>query len=187
MGAQVAVDVWWADLTQADVSLSRRLPPAEAARTTGPTRAADRGRRLVAAALLQRAVAAHRGWPGADEPVEVDRTCEVCGAQHGRPVVAGGPHLSVAHAGLLVVVATCGDAPVGVDVERTDRFGGSSGRTLAWARREAALKAGAPVEGPPSGRTAPLAAPLPGYAAALHVLTEDLPTVTVHQEPLSRP
>lgn len=176
MGATVAVDVWWADLTQADLALSRLLPPAELARTTEPRRAADRGRRLVAAALLQHAVAAHHG-DGSAGPFEVDRTCETCGAQHGRPVVAGGPHVSVAHAGLLVVVAACSTAPVGVDVEGTARFGGSRKQTLAWVRREATLKAGAPANQTQevgSGTAdhvvlTDLQAPLTSYCAALCV------------------
>lgn len=166
MRATVAVDVWWADLTLADVSLSRFLPSRELARAAEPLQPADRGRRLVAAALLQHAVAAHHGHRSAG-PVEVDRTCEACGAQHGRPVVAGGPHLSVAHAGLLVVVATCGASPVGVDVERTARFGGSHEQTSAWAVREAALKAGVSEDRAAQRSCRELQAPIPGYAAAL--------------------
>lgn len=166
------VDVWWADLTQADVSLLRSLPATERQRVAEPARPADRGRRLVAAALLQHAVG---------RPVEVDRTCAGCGRQHGRPVVAGGPHLSVAHAGVLVVVATCATAPLGVDVERVDRFGGAVEQALAWAREEAAVKAGAGG----GGRT-DLAAPLPGYVAALHVASGVDPSVTEHHAALSR-
>lgn len=173
MNDPLLVDVWWADLRQADLSLADALPAAERARVTEPEQAADRGRRLVAAALLQRAVARE-----GDGPVEVDRTCEECGRQHGRPVVEGGPHVSVAHAGVLVVVATCAGAPVGVDVERTARFGGDEARTAAWALQEAGVKAGVTAGGP--GTAQLLLPPLPGYAAALHVRSGARPSVTEH-------
>ncbi|GAA5160578.1 4'-phosphopantetheinyl transferase family protein [Ornithinimicrobium tianjinense] len=175
----VRVDVWWADLRSADVALAERLPPVERARALEPGRPGDRGRRLVAAALLQEAVAAARGLDGGQVlgrgedqvvgPFEIDRTCEECGKQHGRPVVAGGPHLSVAHAGLLVVVATCWDAPVGVDVERVDRFGDDGGaqEALAWTAREALVKAG----GGPDRRTLRIEPPLSGYVATVAVLS----------------
>lgn len=177
MNDPLLVDVWWADLRQADLSLADALPAAERARVREPAHAADRGRRLVAAALLQRAV----GRAGA-APVEVDRTCEECGRQHGRPVVAGGPHVSVAHAGVLVVVATCAGAPVGVDVERTGRFGGDEARTAAWALHEAGVKAGVEAGVTPgrAGTAQPLRPPLPGYAAALHVRSGARPSVTEH-------
>lgn len=169
--APLTVDVWWADLTQADLSLARTLPSAERERAMAPQRPADRGRRLVAASLLQLA---------AGRPVEVDRTCEECGQPHGRPVVQGGPHVSVAHSGVLVVVATCVSAVLGVDVEQTGRFAGSAADTLAWTRREAAVKAGVT-----SGTSTDLRAPLPGYAAALCVSTGGRLVVTEHH--LTRP
>lgn len=174
----VDVHLWWADLTAADVALEAGLPGPERARLEGLT-GADRARRAVGAALLQQAVRAHRRQsvptrdfsPRDDAPqddageqeVVVDRTCEECGAQHGRPVVAGGPHVSVAHCGVLVVVATCTDTRVGVDVERVDRFEGAVAAAQAWVRHEALIKAGGP------GATLLLPAPLPGYVAALCV------------------
>ena len=165
--AGTEVRVWWADLTAADLTLGQGLPAAERARVEQPTSPADRGRRLVAAALLQHAVTSARG-PAPEGGWPVDRTCEGCGAQHGRPVVAGGPHVSVAHAGTVIVVATCADVPVGVDVERVDRFPddedpASAART--WTAREAQVKAGGP------GTTVQLEPPLPGYAATLVVRT----------------
>ncbi|RIK17416.1 MAG: hypothetical protein DCC50_01825 [Acidobacteria bacterium] len=167
------VHLWWADLTAADAALEATLPPSERARLEGLDGAA-RARRMVGAALLRQAVRAHRGE---EAEVAVDRTCEECGAQHGRPVVAGGPHVSVAHAGVLVVVATCGTAPVGVDVERVSRFSGEqepAAAAAAWVAHEARLKAGE-GDGVASGSDAPeppvlsLEPPLPGYAAALRV------------------
>lgn len=188
----VPVHVWWADLTQADLALAGALPAAERERVMATQRPADRGRRLVAAALLQHAVAASRragppvGGPGeVGGPVEVDRTCQECGAQHGRPVASGGPHLSVAHAGVLVVVATCARAMVGVDVERVDRFAGSEEEAVAWTRSEAAVKAGI-VDGR-GGTATTLRTPLPGYVATVRLAHLAGVAVAEHRVTLPRP
>ncbi|WP_345580538.1 4'-phosphopantetheinyl transferase family protein [Tessaracoccus lubricantis] len=120
------MDIWWADLRSADIRRAGELPAAEAARLDELDAPADRGRRLLGALLLQDAVRVARdSAPGAT--VEIDRTCDACGAPHGRPRPADGlgPHLSVSHSGLLVVVAACADAAVGVDVQRV-ADGGSS-------------------------------------------------------------
>lgn len=175
------IDLWWADLTAADIALADRLPDSERARVTELAASADRGRRLVGAALLQHAVAAARNAQGA---VEVDRTCDECGAQHGRPVVAGGPHLSVAHAGTLVVVATSDETPVGVDVERLDRFTDAPDAQTAaqeWTGREARIKSG----GDPRIPALEVSAPVPGYVAAVHLATPDPPTLRPHHTFLS--
>lgn len=187
---ETLVAVWWADLTAADLTLEASLPGAERARLDGLT-GADRARRAVGAALLQRAVRAHRGEvdPGAADIV-IDHTCDECGRQHGRPVVEGGPFVSVAHAGVLVLVATCGMSPVGVDVEREARFEGDAqaaqavpgaNAAQAWVRREARLKAGVqedrpddarkdrPTDAPTDVHLLPLETPLPGYVAAVAV------------------
>ena len=203
------VTVWWADLTSADVTLAASLPDSERERLEGLT-GADRARRAVGAALLRHAVAQHRAGGGRAVPQEravsqdlavpqdlagaggddvddpgtgiiVDRTCAGCGAQHGRPVVAGGPHVSVAHAGVLVVVATCAQAEVGVDVERETRLDDPH-EAAAWVAREARLKAGLGTdesEGP--GGVVPLEPPLPGYVAAVLTRSEDVPAVTVRR------
>ena len=40
---------------------------------------------------------------------------------HGKPLVRGGrPHINVSHAGEVVLIALCDDAPIGIDVERID-------------------------------------------------------------------
>lgn len=88
--------------------------------------------------------------------------------------------MSVSHSGVLVVVATCGDAPVGVDVQRVADTAGQD--AVHWTRREARFKAcGADpepnAEHPEPSRTIDLDAPLPGYAAALTVATADPPQV----------
>lgn len=160
------VDVWWADLTAADVRLYPLLPEAERLRVGELSAPADRGRRLVAAALLQHAVQASRllgreAGSGPQGPVTVDRTCDECGAHHGRPVVEGGPHLSVAHAGVLVVVATCGTARIGVDVERIDRLDAQT-----WVQHEARVKSEARADAPVGA----LQSPIQGYVAALCVV-----------------
>lgn len=201
------VTVWWADLTSADVTLEASLPDSERERLEGLT-GADRARRAVGAALLRHAVAQHRAGGGRAVPQErvmpqervvaqhragqddvddpgtgiiVDRTCAGCGAQHGRPVVAGGPHVSVAHAGVLVVVATCAQAEVGVDVERETRLDDPH-EAAAWVAREARLKAGLGAdEGGGPGGVVPLGPPLPGYVAAVVARSEDVPAVTVRR------
>lgn len=94
---------------------------------------------------------------GATSPGQIRRLCPWCGSgAHGRPVLPGHahPHLSVARAGALTMVATCDLASIGVDVERTDAVaepGGvlhpcegstdAAGRTITWVRKEALLKA----------------------------------------------
>ena len=169
----LVVDVWWTDLTAADLTLLTLLPEPERRRVRAVPRDADRGRSLVAAALLQHAVARHRRQaggatgtpPGDDAPVQVDRTCDGCGEQHGRPVVDGGPHVSVAHAHLVVAVATCAATPLGIDVERLDRDLPEGVDPRAWTLREARVKAGVDVGA--AARETPLTPPLPGYAAAL--------------------
>lgn len=178
------VTVWWADLTSADVTLEASLPDSERERLEGLT-GADRARRAVGAALLRHAVAQHRAaQDDVDDPgtgIIVDRTCAGCGAQHGRPVVAGGPHVSVAHAGVLVVVATCAQVEVGVDVERETRLDGPH-EAAAWVAREARLKAGLGAdEGGGPGGVVPLGPPLPGYVAAVVARSEDVPAVTVRR------
>ncbi len=94
--------------------------------------------------------------PAASGPIH--RLCPWCGSDcHGRPVVAGRahPHLSIARAGALTVVAVCETAPIGVDVERDGAAGRPAagvlhareiaeddlGSTVTWVRKEALLKA----------------------------------------------
>lgn len=143
--------------------LAETLPVAERARLDVVAADADRARRLVGQLLLQRALRYARGLPD-DAAVEIDRTCQSCGEQHGRPVAADGhgPHLSVSHSGLLVAVASCLHAPVGVDVQRI----GQATDPEAWVTQEARTKAGLGAQG---GSVVALATPLPGYAAALAV------------------
>jgi 4'-phosphopantetheinyl transferase len=111
-----------------------------------------------------------------------DRTCHRCGAQHGRPVLQGAPvHMSLSRTHATVAVAVSESGPVGVDVESisgtdfpgfadtalhpderaaievADRATRLRQRAVAWARKEAVLKAagvGLSVD-PTSVRTPP--------------------------------
>jgi 4'-phosphopantetheinyl transferase len=119
---------------------------------------ADRDRVLLGAVLLRTAAGRRLGVAPAD--VEVDRTCDRCGAQHGRPRLPGaGLHASVSHSGDVVAVALTAAGPVGVDVEAvraidldaiTDTVCGPAERRQLrtpadfysfWTRKEAVLKA----------------------------------------------
>ncbi|MGH3160073.1 MAG: 4'-phosphopantetheinyl transferase family protein [Streptosporangiaceae bacterium] len=122
MNAPPAVRVWWAHSGDARDRLIELLDPAERARYHEYDRPADRARFMTAAALLRLAVGRQLRLRPADVPL--DRSCERCGAQHGRPRIrcgAGAPVLSVSHSGDSVVVAVgTGIKAVGVDVELID-------------------------------------------------------------------
>ncbi|HUB41305.1 MAG TPA: 4'-phosphopantetheinyl transferase superfamily protein [Streptosporangiaceae bacterium] len=92
------------------------LDSSEQARARGYLLADARDRFLFGALLLRTAAGHHLGVRPADVPV--DRTCQWCESQHGRPVLAGtGLHASVSHSGGVVAVAITRAGPVGVDVE----------------------------------------------------------------------
>jgi len=165
----------------------------------------DRDRSVLAVALLR--LVAARWLTGADAPhddaahaVRITRTCADCGGPHGKPSVGGGLHISVSHAGAVVVVAVTRLAPVGVDVEPVSRAAEAAQALRAtststafvldpydldalrtWTRAEAMAKAtGAGLAMRPSGAAA--AAPIctyvdldrpTGYIGALAVLTDE--------------
>lgn len=168
---RVRVDVWWGDLTAADISAADGLPAAERERLAELAQPADRGRRLLGAALLQAAVRYHRGLPST-ATVAVDRRCSDCGRPHGRPTVADGrgPHVSVSHAGVYAVVATCAEAPVGVDVELV---GDDADAARRWVAGESVVKTGAAQDRPAGHTVEELSAPHPAYVAALAVAALD--------------
>lgn len=94
---------------------------------------------LVGTTLARYALGAWLGVPAAQAPL--DRTCERCGAPHGRPRVAGA-HLSIAHAAGTALVAVS-DAPVGVDLEPVGRgvpIDSGAADLADWVRKEAVLK-----------------------------------------------
>ena len=93
------------------VELRGVLTAPEAARADRFFRRADADRFVVARATLRTAVAARLGIAPSAVPLEQDA--------NGKPVVAGGPHVSVSHSGDVAIVALA-SAPVGVDVEQID-------------------------------------------------------------------
>ncbi len=151
--------VWWAPLTLAEVGLTRLLDPVELDRLERCARPADRARQLLGVAVLRLAVARLTGTDA--DALRIDRACEQCGAQHGRPRLLDHPvHASVSHSGLLTVVALADD-PVGVDVQRACDL--PTGEVTTWVAAEARLKSGL---GPAAVITG-LRPPVPGHHAAL--------------------
>lgn len=171
----MAVRVWWSRLTAADHGLLDLLDDTERIRVARLDRPADRGRSLLAAALLRMAVADHLGARPTE--VVVDRSCADCGRPHGAPRILGPgltrPWVSVSHSGVLVVVAVSPEGPVGVDVQReADLEHPAAARE--WVCREAVFKvAGRAAQQDDPGPADPPAIchelwpPLPGYAAAI--------------------
>lgn len=174
---RIRVDVWWGDLTAADIAAADGLPAAERERLDELVPPSDRGRRLLGAVLLQAAVRRHRGLPST-ATVAIDRQCPDCGRQHGRPTVADGrgPHVSVSHAGVYAVVAACAEAPVGVDVERV---GDDADAARRWVAGESVAKTGG-ARDQRDHTVVELPAPHPGYVAGLAVATADAELEIVH-------
>lgn len=148
------------------------LSAADHARAERFRREADRDRSVTAAGLLRVAAAELVGVDVHD--VVVGRWCRTCSrwGDHGRPTALGPDgvpvprvHLSATHAGDVVLVAACADAPLGVDVELVGgvRFRGfdtsvltpaeradmetvpaadrDTARARVWTRKESLLKA----------------------------------------------
>lgn len=172
----VDVHLWWVDLADAHVDLVDLLDQTERHRLADLDLPADRARFLLGAVLLRTAVAPSVGRTPAD--VQIDRTCADCGGPHGRPVVQGGPHVSVSHSGVLVVVATYVEARVGVDVQRASEMEGQD--AADWARQEARFKAHGKRAGAVPSTTIDLDTPRPGYVAALTVAAVGAPHLHVH-------
>lgn len=191
----MAVRVWWSTLTAADHGLLDLLDDTERTRVAMLDRPADRGRSLLAAALLRVAVADHLGAPPTE--VVVDRSCADCGRPHGAPRILGPgptrPWVSVSHSGVLVVVAVSSDGPVGVDVQReADLEHPAAARE--WVCREAVFKAAgraAQQDGPdpadPPAVCHELRPPLPGYAAAIALPPDIEPELIVRDWPNGDP
>jgi 4'-phosphopantetheinyl transferase len=115
------VVVRWATTAVPEAALTL-LTDAERARWAALRSPGDRARLLAAHVLGRVLVAEQLGLAPVD--VALGQTCERCGGPHGRPIarVSTGraPHLSLAHAGNLVV-AVVGAAEVGVDVEPVEQ------------------------------------------------------------------
>jgi 4'-phosphopantetheinyl transferase len=148
--------VWIAGLGQLRPEHEALLDATEQARAGTYARAADRSRFVLGAALLKLAVADSAGRAATE--IVVDRECEQCGRQHGRPQVPGLKiHVSVAHSGDLVTIALTSLAPVGIDVEQrtgppdpalvtrvlapTERLDAEPWFLAYWCRKESVLKA----------------------------------------------
>lgn len=115
-------EIWTAsrgELAGHEVDLDQALVPQERAYVSASgaqqstTRLSRALLRLLLARYLQRAPA----------EVEIDRSCPVCGREHGKPTLTGQSRVdarlqfSVSHGGELLVFAFADDTPVGVDVE----------------------------------------------------------------------
>jgi len=139
------VVVWWAEPGWAGAEHEALFDPVERARHGRYLRDADRNRFTLGVAVTRLAVGALRGLP--PERVPISRVCADCGQPHGRPVIEGGPHVSVSHSGDRVAVALSPHGPLGVDVEAADRALGADivGHVLGPAEIEAS--AGGPRMG----------------------------------------
>jgi len=170
-------EVWSAGLDRLRPRHLALLDDDERARAERFTHPEDRDRSVLAAALLRlvsaRLVGAGAGRSApraAARGLEIRRTCVVCGAPHGKPEVGHGLHVSVSHAGALVVVVATRLASVGVDIEpmtRSDQARAAARTACAgqereqitggcdalryWTRKEAIVKASG------EGLTVPLA------------------------------
>jgi 4'-phosphopantetheinyl transferase len=113
--------VRYADPRRTTDDLAALLTPAERERHR---RSSPRAARhfLTATVLARRTLAERIGL--APEAVPITRTCARCAsdrADHGRPIVVGGPWVSWTHTDGLVVVAVHDRCPVGVDAEHLGR------------------------------------------------------------------
>jgi 4'-phosphopantetheinyl transferase len=150
--------VYLARLDQLRPGHERWLAGPEAARAARFRLRADRDRFVLATAVLRAAAASRVGADPAGVPV--DRGCEHCGGQHGRPRLPGtGLAASITHSGDVVAVALTEGGPVGVDVEAigsrayeslltrvctaAERQDVHTARDFytVWTRKEAVLKA----------------------------------------------
>ncbi len=154
---QVEVEVWSVDLGRERPEHVRLLSASERKRRAGLRREADRTRFTLGSVLAKVAVGRRLGF--APERVVIDRTCDHCGRQHGRPTLPGcSLALSISHSADRVLFALTEGVPVGVDVERVradiDPAGlaqrvlapGEAARSAAeffryWVRKEAMVKA----------------------------------------------
>lgn len=196
------VDVWLRRV--ADVpDGAALLDPGERTRLAG-LRSEDKQSYAAGHVLLRRAVARVAGddTPAAAAAVRFDRTCSVCGEQHGRPTLPGLPglHVSLSRTRTHVAVALA-EAPVGVDLELVaatcfDGFDsvalhpddldalsgdvpfGADPRAAAWVRKEAALKAlGTGLRKDPAGVRSPLSGiPTDLLGDGTRVTVRDVPT-----------
>jgi 4'-phosphopantetheinyl transferase len=177
--------VWWAaPVAPADApGLVALLDGHERDRLGRFRRPADRARYLAGHALARLVLADAVGRPAG--ALEFDRTCR-CGAQHGKPVLPGGPGFSLTHAGDLVGVAVHPGGAVGLDVEQVRELTDLAAMAAhvcspqetavdedaffrLWTRKEALLKAVG------TGLAAPMSAITLGPSGVLDWVGDDAP------------
>lgn len=140
--------VLWGHTFHEDADDLALLDAVERGRRERYLREDDRRRFTLGVVLTKRELAERTGTT--PEKISLDRTCEGCGAPHGRPRFPGW-HVSVSHSGGLVGVAVA-SVPVGLDVEQRGRSladiadavlaGEPEGDLLVyWTRKEALVKA----------------------------------------------
>ncbi len=149
-------EVWTSDLGLLRPEHEVWLDTTERARAATYARTDDRSRFVLGAVLLKLALAAAAGVRPGD--IVVDRECDQCGQQHGRPrVPALAFHVSVAHSGSVVAVALTRAGPVGIDVEQrtgppdpamlrrvlapAERLDADGDFLSYWCRKESVVKA----------------------------------------------
>ena len=134
------VVVRWATVDAVDAhSPPPWLSDGELTRLVSTRQVLDQQRFIGVRIILRTAVSEAAGC--AESQVELRQHCDRCGGPHGRPLVTiagtAGPHVSMAHAGNLAVVALAG-RPVGIDLEP---LGADPDALRTWVRTEAVLKA----------------------------------------------
>ena len=177
--------VWWAaPVAPAEApGLVALLDGHERDRLHRFRRPADQARYLAAHALVRLVLADDAGRPA--DALVFDRTCR-CGAQHGKPVLPGGPGFSLTHAGDLVGVAVHPGGAVGLDVEQVRELTDLAAMVAhvcspqetapdadafftLWTRKEALLKAVG------TGLATPMSAITLGPAGVLGWVGDDAP------------
>lgn len=109
-------DVYVASLDALEPRHDALISEAEANRRAHYRLDGDRSRFTLGTVLLRAVVGHHLRVPAAS--VVIDRTCDQCGAQHGRARAPGtGIEASISHSGDVVAVAVTAAGPVGMDVE----------------------------------------------------------------------
>jgi 4'-phosphopantetheinyl transferase len=129
-------EIWSASTDLLRPAHAALLDDRERARAERLSRPEDRARTVLAAALVRlvgaRALHLDPVGPDTVRRLDVDRRCPSCAELHGKPSIGNGVHLSVSHAGELVMVAVSRVAPVGVDVEPATR-GAHAQVAARWA------------------------------------------------------
>jgi 4'-phosphopantetheinyl transferase len=135
------VRIWWAEPRLVEGWLPL-LDPGERARFDNYRRPADRARFLTGTMILRHLYAADLGVSPA--AVRLARHCPDCDRPHGKVSGPGRLEISVSHSGDRVIVASCADYPVGVDVEQADPAVDHRGvaALVATDEEQAALNAG---------------------------------------------